>query len=179
MNDVPKYAQLENERRFLVDRCPDLSSIPSRLINDLYVEGTRLRLRAIAHGDGSSTEFKLCKKYPSDSFTSSPVVNVYLNANEYELLSKLPGRALRKRRHRLNVRETAFAIDVFEGELEGLILCEVEKATLEELKSLTLPDWVAAEVTKDPFFRGGNLSGIDAVELARKIASLPSRKNGQ
>lgn len=179
MTDVPKYAQLENERRFLVDLCPDLSSIPSRLINDLYVEGTRLRLRAIADGDGSSTEFKLCKKYPSDSSISGPVVNVYLTKDEHRLLSMLPGRTLRKRRHRLNFRENAFAIDVFEGELEGLILCEVERASLEELENLTLPDWVAAEVTKDPFFRGGNLSGIDGVELARKIASLPSRKNGQ
>ena len=44
-----KYAQVERERRFPVDpaRRPDLADAPYILIEDRYIEGTRLRLRAM------------------------------------------------------------------------------------------------------------------------------------
>jgi hypothetical protein len=44
-----KYAHVERERRFLVDpaRRPDLADAPYILIEDRYIEGTRLRLRAM------------------------------------------------------------------------------------------------------------------------------------
>lgn len=172
MTHIPKYARLENERRFLVENCPDLSEMSFRLIDDLDITGTRLRLRMVSYGDGKPTEFKLCKKYQSDSSTSVPIVNVYLAENEHTLLSQLPGRALRKRRYELVIAEIAFAIDVFEPELMGLVLCETESHSVEELANITLPPWAATEVTSDPFFNGGNLSCVERVELAEKIHAL-------
>lgn len=170
--NLPKYTQLESERRFLVERCPDLSSLPYRLIHDIYVAESRLRLRAIAYNDGPSVEFKLCKKYSSDSPASSPIVNVYLTAEEYNLLSQLPGRALRKRRYRLLCQETIFSIDIFQDELAGLILSEVESNSPEILQTISMPSWAKMEVTTDFFFQGGNLSGVSAAELAAKLYSL-------
>ncbi len=176
MTHVPKYAQLENERRFLVGDCPDLSSIPFRLIDDLYLTGTRLRLRKVTYSDGTSTEFKLCKKYPLDDSTSIPIVNVYLTEDEYRLLSQLPGSVLQKRRYRRVFGEMTFAIDVFQDELAGLTLCEVESPSVEKLTNITLPPWAAVEVTSDPFFHGGNLSGIKMAELAQRLSVLLFRR---
>ena len=122
---VPKYAELENERRFLVVRCPDLSAAPSRLIEDIYIDHTRLRLRAITHPDGSR-EFKLCKKYEFGDPTSGPIVNIYLSAAEHAMLSGLRGRLLRNRRYRVAWRDRSFGVDVFEDALAGLVLCEAE-----------------------------------------------------
>src|SRR5580693_6584865 len=98
---TPKYALLENERRFLVTKVPDLTGAHVRLIEDLYLQGGRLRLRKVTHFDGAANEFKLCKKYGSPDPVSGPIVNIYLTAVEHASLADLPGRPLRKRRHRV------------------------------------------------------------------------------
>ncbi len=169
--DVPKYAQIEHERRFLVERCPDLSRHDYRTIEDLYVSGSRLRARAITFSDGRPPAFKFCKKYPSDSSTSQPIVNIYLTAGEYELLSHLPGNRVRKRRYRLDIEGTPCSIDVFEGVLSGLILSEVEANSAEALAALKPPPWSRLEVTRDAFFSGANLAAVGAAELQAKLSS--------
>jgi hypothetical protein len=96
---IPKYALLENERRFLVLQPPGLAGTRPRLIEDLYLDDGRLRLRRISHADGAATEYKLCKKYGSADSASGPIVNIYLSAEEHAALAVLPGKPLRKRRH--------------------------------------------------------------------------------
>ena len=123
---MPKYALLENERRFLVALCPDLSGAPVRRIEDLYIANSRMRLRAISHFDGHPTEFKLCKKYGSPDPASGPIVNIYLTAEEYAAFCGLPGQRLRKHRYRVEHGGHPFSVDVFTGALAGLILCEAE-----------------------------------------------------
>lgn len=172
---IPKYAQLEHERRFLITQAPELSGVAFRLIEDLYIIGSRLRLRKITLGDGRDIQFKLCKKYPSDDRLSVPIVNTYLTADEHAVLSELPGRNIRKRRYSIVSSAKSLSLDVFEGQLSGLILCEVETASVAELESQVFPDWVRREVTDDPFFTGGNLAGIDARVLVAKLSSLYDR----
>lgn len=65
-----------------------------------------------------------------------------------------------------------FSIDVFEGELDGLILCETEAEGLEELMSIQPPAYVRHEVTEDPFFTGGNLCRTTRAEVLRKLSSF-------
>ncbi|CAH1661752.1 MULTISPECIES: hypothetical protein [Hyphomicrobiales] len=172
MVQVPKYAQLEHERRFLIAVSPDLSDLPFRLIEDLYISATRMRLRAIIHSCGQQVEFKLCKKYPMENLFSGAIVNVYLTEAEYAVLAQLPGKRIRKRRHRLEFAAAAFAVDVFEDQLAGLILCEVEAASAEDLQSIPTPSWLGQEVTADPFFRGANLAHISASVLRTKLSSV-------
>jgi CYTH domain-containing protein len=169
---IPKYAQLENERRFLITECPDLSMITFRLIEDLYVSESRLRLRAITHTDGQQQEFKFCKKYPSDDIGSGAIVNVYLTADEHRTLSQLPGRRIRKRRYSLDFAATTYSLDVFEDQLAGLVLCEVEAASAASLELIVAPTWAQYEVTDDPFFTGGNLVNISASALRAKLSSM-------
>jgi CYTH domain-containing protein len=175
MAQVPKYALLEHERRFLVRECPDLSGASYRQIEDLYVADGRLRLRAISPSDGAQRVFKLCKKYPSDDPLSGAIVNIYLTAEEHAALSLLPGRRLRKKRYRLDQPRldqlaAALSLDVFEGPLAGLILGEAEAESAAALGAFDLPRWAAREVTGDPFFRGGNLVRIGAAALRAKLA---------
>lgn len=172
MEQVPKYAQIEHERRFLVTRPPDLSGLAFRIIEDLYISSTRMRLRTIIHSDHRPTEFKLCKKYPQEAPKSCAIVNVYLTAREHALFSQLPGRPIRKRRYHLAFAETTFAIDVFEDELSDLMLCEVETTSVKGLESIPLPSWAGHEVTADPFFRGGNLACVSATDLKAKLAAM-------
>ncbi|HTX50450.1 MAG TPA: hypothetical protein VME40_13775 [Caulobacteraceae bacterium] len=168
---MPKYALLENERRFLVLDPPDLSGAPARLIEDRYLEG-RLRLRRITHADGQPQEFKLCKKYGSDDPCSAPIVNIYLTESEHGALAALPGLPLVKRRYRVVHDGRPFSVDVFEGALTGLVLCEKEADSAAAIRAVTFPPWAIREVTADRFFAGGNLCRITADELVARLSEL-------
>lgn len=65
-----------------------------------------------------------------------------------------------------------FSIDVFEGELEGLVLCETEAAGLAELMAVEPPAYAKQEVTEDPFFTGGNLCRTTRADLLRKLSTF-------
>ncbi|MBB6484502.1 hypothetical protein [Rhizobium lusitanum] len=171
-HSIPKYAKPEFERRFLLGDIPDLSDKRFRLIEDLYLDGTRLRLRKIT-GQDRETQYKLCKKYPSESGEPLAIVNIYLTAQEHDLFSALPAKGLRKKRY--NVIPSAFCIDVFEDHLAGLVLGELELESAVALETFILPPWVGRDVSRDPFFAGGNLASIDAKQLATKLLSLQSR----
>jgi CYTH domain-containing protein len=172
---IPKYALLENERRFLVRTLPDLAGAPARLIEDIYLDAGRLRLRRISHFDGKPAEHKLCKKYGALDAVSEPITNLYLTDDEHAaLVAALPGRALRKRRHTVTHDGKAFSVDVFEGALSGLVTCETEASSAEAIRALAFPPWVAREVTDDPFFSGGALARITAAERAARLALEPA-----
>jgi len=172
---IPKYARLEHERRFWVADPPDLSAAPVRLIEDLYLDDSRLRVRAITHASGAAPEFKLCKKYGSDDPASGPIVNIYLSANEHAMLASLPGRRLRKRRHTLIHDGNGFSLDLFEGPLTGLALCEAEAESGEAIRALAFPPWATREVTADPVFTGASLAGLTltAVETRLGLDTAP------
>ncbi len=172
--NIPKYARLENERRFWVRDPPDLAGAPVRLIEDLYLDDSRLRLRAITHRDGAAPELKLCKKYGSDDPVSGPITNIYLSADEHRILAALSGKRLVKRRHTVTHDARAFSVDVFEGALVGLVLCEAEAESAEAVRSLVFPPWARRDVTEDPFFSGGNLAGLTAGDLKARLGAMTS-----
>lgn len=173
--DIPKYARLEIERRFLVDRAraPDLRPLPFSLIEDLYIDGGRLRLRTLTDSRTGARTFKLGKKYAGGDPMAAPITNLYLTQAEHATFAGLPGAPLSKVRHRLEHARTTFSsVDVFLGELQGLVLCESEAATREAALALKVPPWAAREVTDDPFFTGGNLCRVSAAELKRRLAEI-------
>lgn len=157
---LPKYAHWVAERRFLVDpaNMPPVDAADARRIEDLYIDGGRLRLRAITHPDGER-EFKLAKKYAPDNPLVGPMTNLYLSAEEHAVLSALPGRRIVKRRHRLG----AFVIDVFEGPLEGLATAECEADNRMAAMAVAIPDWCVREVTSEPEYTGWRLAQAQAV----------------
>ena len=169
---LPKYAALENERRFLVrpEAAEALAISRRRLIEDRYLSGGRLRLRAITDEESGAREFKLCKKYGSADAVSEPIVNIYLSAAEHAAFAILPGADLAKRRCSVEHAGRTFSLDLFLGPLEGLAICEAEAATREDVLALSFPTWAAVEITADPFFAGGALAVAAPVEVRRRAA---------
>jgi CYTH domain-containing protein len=154
---LPQYARLEYERRFRVraDRLPPLDAAAARLIEDHYLDASRLRLRRMS-GGGREELFKLTRKYGGPR--PEPITTLYLDADEYRMLALLPAAVLTKRRHYLVVTGALFAVDLFEGALAGLMLCEVEAESAEALQAVVLPDWAGDEVTDDLAFTGAVLA---------------------
>ena len=144
-----KYARYELERRWLVERLPPEADA-GRLIVDRYVEGTRLRLR---HAEPPHEQFKLSQKEaptPPD-FSRTVITTMYLSEEEYEVFAALPALELRKRRHHFG----RYSIDVFEGELAGLILAETEFPSEEEMLAHLGPDFAVRDVSDDVRYTGG------------------------
>ena len=166
--DNPKYAMMERERRFLVRalHCGLLDGARPTLVEDRYLDGTRLRLRRTTEVATGAITMKLGKKYRSPDPVSRPVVSTYLDPAEYDVLATLPAAILVKRRHRIAHAGFPVAVDVFEGPLTGLILVEAEG----EVSGFAAPEWTAREVTSDPFFDGGNLARLDAAALAEALS---------
>jgi CYTH domain-containing protein len=113
---------------------------------------------------------KLNKKDESASPYSRAVNRILLSPEEHALLDGIEGDRMRKTRYYQTYRGRVFSIDVFEGELDGLILCETEADGLEDLMSAEPPEYAKREVTEDPFFEGGNLCRIARADLMKKLS---------
>ena len=166
---IPKYSKIENERRWLfpLTFLSKLDNLSYQKIEDLYLDCGRLRLRSLTHSQTGQRQFKLCKKYGPISNTAEPIVNIYLSFDEYTTLSILPGSKLIKSRYKLTIDRTQFNVDVFEGELSNLILCEIEAESEELLNAVMSPENAILEVTGNEIFSGGNLAKTDRSELEK------------
>jgi CYTH domain-containing protein len=126
-------------------------------IIDLYVTGTRLRLREATPLDGGPPMRRLTRKADVDAATRL-LTSIYLAPEEFALLSGLPGKVIRKTRHRLALDGGAtMSVDRFEGVLAGLILAEREFETHDAMAAFLAPDFCVREVTDDPRYTGGAL----------------------
>jgi CYTH domain-containing protein len=160
----PKYAHIELERRWLVEpgSIPSLDEGQAVLIEDRYIDGTRLRLRRMSQSGGWSS-CKLTKKYEVEDPAARPIVTAYLTMAEHAVFEALPGRSLAKRRYPAWHEGREWSLDLFEGALAGLAILEIEAETRAALMALTPPPWAAREITDDPTLQGGSLAHLQTV----------------
>jgi len=170
-----KYTRVEYERRFFINQNSDWKGLVepySKLFEDKYLSGTRLRLRVLTDSDRDRRIIKLTKKDESVSPYFRTISRILLSQSEYELLDGMEGHRIRKIRHYYNCLDRVFSIDVFEGKLDGLVLCETESDSLDDLMSIEPPPFAQREVTVDSFFDGGNLCRTSNDELLAKLVSM-------
>lgn len=170
-----RYTRVEYERRFLVSSQAEWRSAVesySKTFEDKYLHGARLRLRILTDSDTGRQVIKLNKKSESPSPYFQTTSRILLSPGEHRLLDSLEGYRLRKVRYYHNHLGRVFSIDVFEGELEGLVLCETEADGLAELMSAEPPAYAEREVTEDPFFTGGNLCRTTRADLLSKLSAF-------
>ena len=165
-----KYARVERERRFLVPELPTDEPWAVRRITDLYIEGSRMRLRrsdGIVQGQPELV-LKLTQKIPVESphpGNQGLITTMYLSEGEYATLRRLPGMLLTKTRYSF----PPMGLDVFEGALEGLMIAEIEFET-DEAAAAFEPVWLCGkEVSHEAVYRGENLarlaSGVGGVSI--------------
>lgn len=153
-----KYAAVERERRWLCAGLPDLPLVRAEAIEDLYVDGSRLRLRRATPVGGGAPTLRLSKK--ADLAPERRLITtLYLSEAEYALFEGLPGRVLRKTRHYYAAGEVTLSVDRFEGALAGLFLAEAEFADDAAMAAFPDPPFAGREVTADRRYTGGELVG--------------------
>jgi len=153
------YTHVERERRWLCREIPREQIIQTEAITDLYVTGTRLRLREARPVDGGVPMLRLTRKADVDARTRL-LASIYLPEEEFAVLAALlPGVRIQKLRNRLrSVPDVSLAVDEFQGELKGLLLAEAEFETADLLATFPMPDFAWREVTDDPRFAGSHLA---------------------
>jgi adenylate cyclase len=136
---------MEVERKFLVTEAPDLDRAESAEIEQGYLAiGSDGEVRVRRKGE------KLLLTAKRGSGLSRQEAEVEIDRASFDQLWTLTdGRRLVKRRYVIPHGELRIELDVYGGELEGLIVAEVEFASEEEAKAFDPPGWLGEEVTGD------------------------------
>jgi len=169
-----KYARSERERRYLLRDLPDgiTRADPHLQITDNYITGSRLRIRKVRDPRTNKWTVKFTQKFAPDpnDLSRTIITNTYLNALEAEILSVFNSNEIRKNRYPFEFEGRKFGIDMFLGDLFGLVLAETSFDTDGELDNFLPPPFALADVTNEPLFSGGRLSELTFSEIRAAIA---------
>jgi CYTH domain-containing protein len=169
-----KYARIERERRYLLRDLPEGMSRadPHLQITDNYITGTRLRLRKVRDPRTNKWTVKFTQKFAPDpnDLSRTVITNTYLNALEAEVLSVFNSNEIRKNRYPFEFEGRHFSVDMFLGDLFGLVLAEVSFDTDDELDNFAKPPFALADVTEEPLFSGGRLCDLTFSDVRAEIA---------
>jgi len=168
-----KYARVERERRYLLQDLPDglTRADPHLQITDNYVTGTRLRIRKVRDPRSNKWIVKFTQKFapnPGD-FSRTVITNIYLNALEAETLAVFDANEIRKNRYSFEFDGRKFSVDMFLGDLFGLVLAETSFETDEALDSFAKPAFAIADVTNNELFTGGKLCELTFADIREEI----------
>jgi CYTH domain-containing protein len=145
---------------------------PHLQITDNYMTGSRLRLRKVREPRTNKWTVKLTQKFapnPED-LSRTIITNTYLTALEAEVLSTVfNSNEIRKNRYPFEFEGRKFSVDMFLGDLFGLVLAEVSFETDEELDQFPKPPFALVDVTNDELFTGGRLCELTFSEVRAEI----------
>ena len=168
-----KYARVERERRYLLLDLPDglTRADPHLQITDNYITGTRLRIRKVREPRTNKWTVKFPQKFAPDpdDFSRTIITNIYLNALEAETFAMFDANEIRKNRYSFSFDGRKFSVDMFLGDLFGLVLAETSFENDEELGSFVKPAFAVAEVTNNLVFTGGKLSQLTFADVRDEI----------
>ncbi len=166
----------EHEKTYLAKELPDLSNCEHKEIVDIYIPTNAVHptLRIRKNGD----YYEITKKEPIDDDPShQKEETTTLTAEEFEELSgKLEGKRLRKIRYFYPFQGHTAEIDVFQDELNGLILVDFEFNSLEEKNSFSMPDFCLVDVTSEEFIAGGMLCGKNYEDIEEELKKFDYEK---
>ena len=154
---------MEIERKFLADPSGlTLSDYPSKEMSQGYISTDPvIRIRQ------SNDSFRLTVK--SDGLLAREEFETDLTAEQYRQLSeKVSGIFIQKTRYLIPCPGDAsltIELDIFHGDLEGLIYAEVEFPSVEAAYAFIPPSWFLREVTEDGSYTNAALSRLTPEEL--------------
>ena len=143
---------MEIERKFTIKELPDLSNYKYKKLTQAYLNTDPvIRIRR------EDEEYFLT--YKGRGLLAREEHNLLLNAESFEhLLPKADGLIISKTRYLIPYENHMIELDIFEGELEPLIMAEVEFESEDEAHAFAPPSWFDKDVTQDKRYHNSNLS---------------------
>lgn len=163
---------VEFERTFLAKEIPTelRTSLPERVVDvyfpdDLSVHPT---LRTRRRGQN----YEITKKTPVQGADSSEQLEQTIPLSSAEFAALITGhtRLVEKDRYKVYIGAVQAEVDIFSGNLEGLILIDFEFPSREAMEAFTPPAVCLAEVTQEEFIAGGLLAGRAYADIAADLA---------
>ncbi len=152
--------EIELERTFLLkDKPKDLEKCRSVEILDVYIPKSArhpiLRIRK------SGDHYMITKKSPLHGTDSSEQEEqtIPLSKEEFEELTALEGRRLRKIRYYYPFGGLTAELDFYLDKLEGLAIVDFEFKEVEEKNNFKMPNFCLADVTQEELLAAGYLAG--------------------
>lgn len=168
-----KYARVERERRYLLRGLPEglTRADPHVQITDNYITGTRLRIRKVRDPKTNEWVVKFTQKFAPDpgDLSRTIITNTYLTALEAETLSVFEANEIRKNRYHFDFEGRRFSVDMFLGDLLGLVLAETSFETDSELSKFSTPPFALADVTNSEIFSGGKLCELTFDDVRKEV----------
>ena len=154
---------LEIERRFLVNEMPDLSLYKNSKIIQYYLNDKVTRLRKI------DDKFILTQK--SGSGISRTEIEYEIDKNNFDNLKLGAISYIKKTRYYIPIENYMAELDVFDGEHNGIVICEIEFPSLELANSFIQPSWLGLDISLDKNLSNKKMSknGQKAVEYFNKL----------
>jgi len=153
---MPEQKSEEIERVFKVRQLPkNIEQYPSENIVQGYlaidVTGSEVRLRKIGE--------RYFETYKGSGRLQRRELEIELSPNQFNTLwLGTEDRRIEKVRYQINEGGQKIELNVFQGNLEGLVLAEVEFPSREKSEEFEPPDWFGDEVTEDIRFKNQNLA---------------------
>lgn len=144
------------ERKFLVAEIPKVLGLAAGTrIEQGYLaverDGSEVRIRKMAK---SASLFVKSANGPGQVEVEVPLSNEQLAA----LWPLTEGRRMSKVTHKIDVAETPFTLDLYEGQLDWLHIAEAEFPGPTAAEAFTPPAWFKREVSDLPAYKHSNLA---------------------
>lgn len=149
----------ENERKFLVKEVPKLEGIKYSLIEQGYLSFTpEVRIRK------KNDKYFLTHKGEGNQIRTE--VESEIDKVTYDILMLLvQERFINKTRYEVELSDGIIAeLDVYHGDLEGLVVVETEFKTSEQASLFTIPSWFGKEVTSDKRYKNKMLASCENIQ---------------
>lgn len=156
---------MEVERKWLVDEAPpEMLAGPGDAIEQGYLaignDGSEVRLRRRGRAGGQADKVTLTAK--AGRGLSREELEVELSSEQFETLwPGTVGRRVTKTRRKLpagGVDGLCIELDVYSGDLAGLIVAEVEFADPAAAGAFVAPGWFGEEVTENDAYKNQRLA---------------------
>jgi CYTH domain-containing protein len=163
----------ELELTYLAKYIPDgLSECSSKRIVDRYIPFKSahpvIRLRK------SGEKMELTKKEPISGKDSSFQLEqtIIITQEEYAMFEKISAKVVAKTRYNYPYQGRMVEVDVFEENLVGLVLVDVEFESHQEKENFLMPEFCLAEVTQEKFTAGGMLAGKKFSDIQAELVTF-------
>lgn len=143
---------MEIERKFTIKELPDLNNYKYKKLTQAYLNTAPvIRIRR--------EDENYVLTYKGKGLLAREEHNLPLNAESFEhLLPKADGLIISKTRYLIPYEKYTIELDIFEEDLEPLIIAEVEFKSEEEAHAFVPPSWFDQDVTQDKRYHNSNLS---------------------
>ena len=149
-------ATQEIERKFLVDRVPgglDTARHQDIVQGYLTSESVGAEVRLRRKGQSLYQTVKSGGTLVRAEYEIE-ITEVQFNA----LWPATEGRRVEKTRYELDHSDVVIELDIYRGQLDGLVTAEAEFATVRQSQAFFPPDWLGADITDDARYKNKNLA---------------------